>query len=257
MWACGLAVDFSNMNEKPLFVIHRSFEVFEDTAYYAQVQNINWENVKQLFMLNESHYPLFEKKVKNVNPIFIKNGIDLDYFPTIEKRSDAKHRVGWICNLNHKKGGINAVHAMFELKKLDPLITFNHVGKIDSKRIYLYINNIMPYQNLIWKNYGYNNSHAFVKNFLKTCRYIFSSSIVEGNPLNILEGMAMGCKPLIHRYPGVEYQFPESYIWTTFDDLRKLYVSDYKPQEYREFVADNYDYRQNYLPVLKVMEDAV
>ncbi len=255
MWACGWAVLFSKWNKKPLFVIHRSFEIFEDTNVRVSVKDIEWQNVAQLFMLNETHYPLFAEKIGNVNPIFIKNGIDLDYFPTVEKRADAKHRIAWICNLNHKKGGIIALQAIAELRKIDKLVTLNHIGRLYSKRIQLYLKCTMPYLNAVWKNYGYNNSHAFVKNFLKTCRFILSTSIVEGHPMNILEAMAMGCKPLIHRYPGVEYQFPESYVWTTFCDLRRLYVEDYKPEEYRQFIADNYDYRKTYLPVLRAIED--
>jgi len=254
MWACGYAVIFSKWNEKPLFVVHRSFEVFEDTNLPVNISDIEWNNVTQLFMLNESHYPIFEEKITSLNPIFIKNGIDLDYFPLTKKTDNSFSRIAWICNINHKKGAINLVHAISHLRKADETITVNHIGLIQSRRIKLYLQNILPHLNCVWKNYGYNNNHAFVKNFLKTCQSIISTSIVEGHPMNILEAMAMGCKPLIHRYPGVEYQFPEDFIWANYDELVYLYEQPYRPNVYRQYIADHYNYNKTYRPVLECME---
>jgi len=250
MWAVGWANILSKFN-KPLFIIHRSYEVFNDVR--GSVQDINWNNVKRLFMLNESHYELFKKQVSYIQPTFIKNGIDLDEW-TLFKR-EHNHNIAWIANIDHKKGEMLAAHAIAELQKIDPLVQLYHIGKIQSNRIELYLNNIAPYMKSTWYSEGYRNSHKFVLDFLKNKKYIFSSSLVEGHPMNILEAMATGCKPLIHRYPGVEYQFPEKYIWTTFDDLKRIYQEPYKPEEYRQFIVNNYDYRKVYEPVARAIEE--
>lgn len=256
-WAVGWSIMFSKMGvDKPVYVIHRSFEVFEDTKAIGKVQDNKWDNITELFMLNESHFPLFNTKVKNVQPIFVKNGIDLSYWKLI-KRKKENHNVAWIANINHKKGEMLAIHAISMIQKIDNLVRLQHLGNIDSIRIHMYMQNIAPYLKSSWYSYGWVSAHDAVKRFLADKRYILCSSLVEGHPLSILEGMATGCQPLIHRYPGVQHQFPEKWIWNTFDDLLSLYQEDYKPEEYRQYIIDNYDYRKTYEPILKVIEDGV
>jgi len=256
MWAVGWSTLFSKMvRNKPLFVIHRSFEIYEDTKFFTKIEDNDFSNIKQLFMLNQAHFTMFNKKVKNVNPIYIKNGIDLDYWKLIDRDESLRHNIGWIANINHKKGEQFAVQAVAYLKKFDGLIQLNHLGEIQSVRIHHYLNNIAPYLKSAWYSFGFHNKHEYVKQFLSGQYSILLSSIVEGHPMNILEAMATGCKPLIHRYPGVEYQFPDKWVWNDVDDLKKLYERDYKPEDYRQYIVDNYDYKITCKPVIDKMED--
>jgi len=121
----------------------------------------------------------------------------------------------------------------------------------------MYLQNIAPYLKTAWVSYGHVNKKSYVRAFLANQKYILCSSLVEGHPMNILEAMATGCKPLIHRYPGVEHQFPENYIWNNFKDLKRLYQEESTPEKYREFVLINYDYRRTYKPVIDAIEEYV
>jgi len=257
-WAVGWPNVITRLKlTKPLFVIHRSFECFNDTQFGMQIKDIDWSYVSRLFMLNESHYELFKKQVPGVQPTFIKNGIDIDEWPFVHRGEESAHNLAWIANINHKKGEMLAAHAVAEIQTIDSLVQLHHIGKIDSTRISLYLENIAPYLKFIWYSEGHQNKHGFVSDFLKDKKYIFSSSLVEGHPMNILEAMATGCKPLIHRYPGVEHQFPEKYIWSSFADLLRMYREPCDPHEYRSFIAKRYDYRITYKPIIDAIEQWV
>jgi len=254
MWGSKWAKAFIDAGYDNVFVICRSFEMFKDAQVFG-VEKVNLGKAHKVFMLNEAHYEYLKENHPKVRPVFIKNGIDLDEWPLVERDNDAGHKVGWICNLNYKKGAILAPNVIAELSKIDKLLQVYHIGAINSRRAYCYIQNIMPYLHTRFFNDGYENSHDFVKKFLKDKRYILSCSMVEGHPMNILEAAATGCQPLIHRYPGAEHQWPENWIWSSFDELREMYQRDYNSQEYRDYIVKNYDYRETYKPVAEAIED--
>lgn len=253
MWASAWSGVLSRVGiNKPLYVIARSFEIFEDTRVMG-VTKVEWKNVDQLFMLNESHFDIFKKKVAGVNPIFIKNGVDLDEW-RIPDTKRYKDKIAWIVNINHKKGCELAMHAISQLRKKYKTVTLEHIGRVQADRVKIYIDNIAPYLGFQYFTYGFNESHKFVKSFLSDKQHILLSSIVEGHPMCILEAMAMGIRPFIHRYPGIEYQFPEEYIWNTFDDLIKMYETPYEPEKHRAVIEERFDYRNTYIPVAEVIE---
>lgn len=257
MWGSMWARNILNADTGvPVFVIVRSFEFFKDTRV-GGVDTVPLEKAAGVFALNEAHFTYLESAHPNIVPIYFKNGIDVDEWTLAKKPKDAHNRVAWICNLNFKKGVMLAVQSVHELQKVNPAMTLEHIGAVNSRRMYTYINYIMPYMKTQFFTHGHQNSHSFVREFLKDKGSLLSCSMVEGHPMNVLEAMATGCKPLLHRYPGIEYQFPDKYVWNTFDDLRRMYEEPYNPEEYRQYIIDHYDYRKSYIPVAKAIEDKV
>jgi glycosyltransferase involved in cell wall biosynthesis len=238
----------------PIYVIVRSFEFFKDTRV-GGVDTVPLEKAEQVFCLNEAHYIYLKESHPSIAPIYFKNGIDVNEWKLIKRKKASKNRIAWICNLNFKKGIMLGVQAVHELQKVNRNITIEHIGEINSRRMFTYINYIMPYMKTQFFNYGHHSSHEFVKGFLSDKSSIISCSMVEGHPMNILEALATGCKPLIHRYPGVEFQFPDKYVWNTFDDLRRMHEEPFKPEEYRQYIVDNFDYRETYKPIAERIEN--
>lgn len=249
-WASGWASAITRNFKKPIYVIIRSFENFNDVNF-DRVDSVKWNNVTHAFMLNESHYPLVKSSIEGVKLKFIKNGIDLNFWKPFGEKD--YNKVAWVCNVNHKKGSMLVVQAINEMMRSKPELTLEHLGKITSTRLYLYLKNIMPSLGIEWYGHGYVQDPKAVRNFLENKAYIISASMVEGHPMNILEAMACGCHPLIHRYPGVEHQFPEEYVWGSFKELRAKAKYPQTVKELRDFVSV-YDYNNQYKPVVDIME---
>ena len=80
-----------------------------------------------------------------------------------------------------------------------------------------------------------------MKEWWKDKNYLLSTSVHEGHPCNIIEGMARGIKPVIHNYFGSKSQWPNDLIFNTVDEAANLILEDkYDSEEYRKFVADRY-----------------
>jgi len=253
MWADKWAIHISEWKpkNKKLAVILRSYEIFERSGW-TDLPLIKWDKVDRFFMLNESHLPVFNRRVPGITPtMFIKNGVDLDEWKFIKR--DKGNKIAFICDISQKKGIELVVQAISHLNNNKQDVQFEHIGRnIDMRRWY-YLEHIMPALNMKWINCGWKNGHKFVQDFLKDKHYIISTSIVEGNPMNVIEAMAMGIKPLVHFWPGADKQFPINCLWVNLDDLLGIYKDVYNPEEYRQWAEDKYDFRKNYKQVIDAL----
>jgi len=71
--------------------------------------------------------------------------------------------------------------------------------------------------------------------------YIVSTSVIEGLPMGILEGMACGLKPVIHNYPGAEDVFSKEFLFDIAEQFCEQILShDYESAKYRRYVEEKY-----------------
>jgi glycosyltransferase involved in cell wall biosynthesis len=85
--------------------------------------------------------------------------------------------------------------------------------------------------------------------------FILSTSISEGNPNNVIEGMATGLKPVIHNWPGAKEQFPEDCVFDTVEQAVKLITEGgYNPLACREWVEKHYS-MDNIRQIHQVIKD--
>ena len=85
--------------------------------------------------------------------------------------------------------------------------------------------------------YQYNLSE-----WLSHRSFILSTSVREGCPVGVLEGMERGLKPLVRNWVGAEDIFKEEWIYNSINDLETLLYSNVNPKEYHKFVADNHSF---------------
>jgi hypothetical protein len=69
--------------------------------------------------------------------------------------------------------------------------------------------------------------------------HLLSCSIWETLGYTIAEGMAVGCKPLIHDGPGLARNWPVEFLWRSFADLDKLVYGPLESDDYRAYVEKN------------------
>jgi glycosyltransferase involved in cell wall biosynthesis len=80
-----------------------------------------------------------------------------------------------------------------------------------------------------------------VTGWLADKHYIVSASIGESQGLGLLEGMACGLRPVIHRFPGVSELFPTEYVFNIAEEFcSQITQGSYEPHKYRLFVEETY-----------------
>jgi glycosyltransferase involved in cell wall biosynthesis len=85
--------------------------------------------------------------------------------------------------------------------------------------------------------------------------FILSTSVNEGNPNCVIEGMACGLKPIVHAWPGAGTQFPQDAIFRTAEEAAQMIREGaYQPLQYRKWVEDHYSL-DNIRQIHKVIDD--
>jgi glycosyltransferase involved in cell wall biosynthesis len=113
------------------------------------------------------------------------------------------------------------------------------------------INSGLTHQMISYFNYlGLGKRYAYegkipsnqVAGWLSDKQCLLSTSIVEGNPNSIIEGMACGIKPIVHGWPGSLDQFPRENVFRKVPEAVEMIMdqSSYHPEAYREFVKEHY-----------------
>ena len=82
--------------------------------------------------------------------------------------------------------------------------------------------------------------------FYEDKTYVINTSHREGNPVAVLEAMAMGLKPLIYDWIGAEETFGKENIFKTVYDFKRLLDGKYEPFKYREQIQENYNFENTY-----------
>lgn len=244
---CGWADDMAAVlgkNQKlakkyVLFV--RSYEY-----YHNLVNNINYKNFDHIFFLNTHIMNQCFKAFDNIKSksFLTKNALPLEKFHFID-REQGKN-VLFLANINHKKG----ISLLVQIIRKMPDYRFYIVGGVQELRFYEYLKENMR------SNVTYLGYQADINAVMKNMHYILCTSPAEGNPNNIIEGMATGLKPVIHKYLGYEGQFPSEYCFHTVDEAIEIITSNvYMPSVYRKYIEDNYDMNKVYLDIEKLLID--
>lgn len=260
-WANEQAVYISNNlpKGKRLFVVARSYEINSSHGRTNLLPNIKWENVERVFLLNETMKVFFEQIVKGKEVSFFRNGVNVDQWEVSHETKDPT-KIAFVCDLSERKGINMAVQAMHTIRKVIPNAELHHIGRTEDFRGCSYLQYNMNRLKMPFVCHGYKNDKDYVYNFLKDKKFILSSSVVEGNPMNLIEAMAMGVIPLVHGWPGAHEQFPERLVWDTMDQLKDIVEKIMNPrvlysesEDARKWAEENFDYRQTFLPVLEAI----
>ena len=161
----------------------------------------------------------------------IPNGIDMERFKFSNKSRGTD--LAFVGHISHKKGFPLLLHAFRELPDSYRL----HVaGEFQDYRFKFYADHIL-------KRFGGNTKERVifhgkvndVASFLSSKSFIVSSSPWEGHPVNIIEGMAMGLKPVVHDFMGASDMYEGRWIWTTIDDFIDIvHGREWEPESYRQ-----------------------
>lgn len=238
MWADQFAIEISNNYKKPFYTYLRAYEAFTEMP-----SKINWANVKGLFFCNWNTSKITERifgeTISKSNPALlchlVKNWIDVEKYP-FKKRTNGTE-IAMVCDLNFKKNIPLAIQIM---AYLPDKYTLHIIGQCQDESLILYMSNLIVDLKLEKRIKMYDRRpHKDLPEFLEDKNYILSTSMREGCPMNILEAMSMGIKPIIHNWPGAKNLFPE-HVFSKITEVKGIIASTYMSGNYRDFISKNH-----------------
>lgn len=238
-WASELAVAITNLRKSsPKYVVRlHAYEAFADYPYL-----IKWKNVDEVVFVSEFMKRVLNRRGLNIdsftNSKVIYNGIDLKDFVFKERKPG--YDIGIAAYINQGKNIALAVQILAELVKINKNYKLHIAGEFVDTKYELYVKDLIKKCGLEEnvKFYGWVEN---IGEWWKDKQYLLSTSIQEGCPYNIIEGMAMGIKPVIHDFYDAKELFESKWLFRTVEEAVKIITSDdYDSAYYRSFVKQRY-----------------
>jgi len=238
-WCTNIAVEASKLPKvcKNIVRLHR-FEAYGD--WPAQVQ---WQNIDTLITVGNSFVKeILLQKVPDINKktrlVTIPNGVNLDKLRFIEKPRGKN--IACVGYLNMRKNPMLLLQCMQKLHYIDPEYKLFFAGIFQNPMLEQYIKHIVKQLELTNVVF-FEGWQEDVNIWLQDKHYIVSGSIGESQGMGLVEGMALGLKPIIHNFPGANQIFPPEFLFNISEEFCNQILSDnYQPKKYRRFVEENY-----------------
>ena len=218
--------------------LHR-YEAFRDWP-----KQVVWENVDVLITVgNRFVLDHIKKKVPGLEEqtelMTNFNGVNLDRF-AFKNRERGKN-IACLGYIHLRKNPMFLLQCFHELHRIDPNYRLFFGGPFEDDGV------LEQYLNYMIKELKLDGSVSFdgyqedVPAWLEDKHFLVSAAIGEGHPVNVIEGMACGVKPIIHTWPGARDLFPQELLFRTPEEFcRRIHDDPYQPMEYRQHVKSHY-----------------
>lgn len=227
-WANENAVavaDFKTTAKKILRL--HSYEAFTQAIYY-----IDFSKFDKVIFIADHIKEFVESKVGKIpNAVVIPVGVETNKF-SIGEIKNVKY-VAYAGQISRKKG----VGELILIANSFPDYQFFVAGKFVEDDVARVFNENIP-ENITLEPYSYN-----LNEFFRNKSYIINTSLREGNPITVLEGMSAGLKPIVNNWIGAKDIY-NGYTYKNFNELNALLHTPLNPKDYRQFVIDNFDFNK-------------
>ena len=238
-WCTNLAALGSRLPKvcKNIIRLHR----YE--AYGQWPQQVNWANVDILITVGNrftkdtliSKVPLLENHTSMVT---VPNGVNLNKFEFIDRQRG--RNIAFLANLRMVKNPGFMLQCMQKLHYIEPEYRLFWGGVFQDQVLEQYLKHMVKALDLDDVVF-FDGRQQDVNAWLRDKHYLVLTSICEGHPVGILEGMACGVKPVIHNFLGAEDIFPSEFLFNISEEFCEQILSNtYEPQRYRKFVEEKY-----------------
>jgi glycosyltransferase involved in cell wall biosynthesis len=220
-------------------------------------EKVEWRLISDVIFVSEHMQAWCIDYIRNNNPSIqshiIPNGIDtkkfaLTAYNSYNPQKPQNYKISHIGYISNKKGPMLLIQAFYEFfKTLPPVerdpdnLGLYWAGELRDRRYKHYIEHIINSLG-IEKYIHFDGWIDDVPAWLEDKSFIVCSSPWESQNCSVMEGMAMGLKPLVHAFPGADTIYDNKYIWRSISDFVNFLKEDcYNPIEYRSYVIDNYN----------------
>ena len=225
-WLREDAVTVSQFETKAKKILRlHSYEAFTPLIYY-----VDFSKFDKVIFIAEHIKNFVESKVGKIpNAVVIPVGIDVEKFELNGKEKNNK--IAYAGEISRKKG----IGELLLLANTFPDYEFHIAGKFNEEDVARVFNDNKP-PNVFIEPYSYN-----LNEFFKDKTYILNTSLREGLPITVLEGMASGCKPILNDWIGAKQIFGDEYVYKNLQDFSDILYDYYEPKHYRKFVEENFN----------------
>lgn len=225
-------------------------------AFTQMPRKINWQAIDCLVFVAEHVRRAFSRRFPEieVREEVVPNGVDVERF-TVPSCKEEAVDIAFLAHLNYRKNlpllfqiaaGIRAagnervIHVGGDWQRPELEDYFRHMRREMNLRGALVHD-------------GYVED---VPAWLSDKRLLLSTSLNEGHPYNVLEGMAAGLKPVVHNFPGATEVLPEKWVYDTVQQAVERLTGDHgDPYEYREWVRCHYGRDKQVERVCELLSD--
>lgn len=237
-WANEKAVMIQNAPIKAYKILRlHAYEAFHDTIKKLDLNK--WDKVILIDNYIKDYIERQYGKIKNA--VIIPNGVELERF-TFNPDKVRNNKIAYAGYLTRKKG----IGELILLAESLPEYEFHCAGKFQEDDIADYFKYKKP-KNVFLHEWKYDLAMA---EFYSSCSYVLNTSLRESQAMTICEGMAMGLKPIVRQWLGVEEVYKPEWTYNSVEELRAILGSDWNPEEYREYVENKWDIKNIY-PMLE------
>ena len=215
----------------------------------GMLEQINYGAVTDLLFVSDyiRDYTLglSPKTFEHLTVHTVPNGLDLDQFPILEgyvglENQPDNIKVAMLGHLNGKKGPMLLAQAMYELKARLPVgksVSFKIGGQWQDARHEAYMMHFLEHTGLLMDVEFVDVPYGTANKFYQDVDVVLCTSPWESQNMSVMEGMAAGCKPAIHHFPGADFHYKPDNLWLTFKQLQEIvYSTSFEPAAYREQV---------------------
>jgi glycosyltransferase involved in cell wall biosynthesis len=183
----------------------------------------------------------------------IPNGINLNKY-SLTRRSKGKN-IASVGYLNMKKNPMLLLLCMQKLHYIDPeykLFFGCNFQEIKIEQCLRHMVKALDIEEVVF----FDGWQRDITSWLADKQYIVSGSIGESQGMGILEGMAVGLKPVIHNFPGADQIFGTKYLFNIAEQFCEQILSEeYDSDEYRNFVKQRYPQREQLVAINSLFTD--
>ena len=242
-WCTNLAVAASRRPK----VCRNIVRLHRYEAYEQWPRMVDWGNIDVLVTVGNAvtletlkgHVPDIESLTSVVE---VPNGINLERFPFVD-RPRGKN-IAFLGNLRMVKNPAFLIQCMQKLNYIDREYRLFFAGDFQDQVLEQYLRHLVGTVRL-GDVVFFDGWQSDVSRWLSDKHYIVSTSICEGHPVGILEGMTCGLKPVIHNFLGAGQIFPSEFLFNIAEEFcGQIVGGDYEPRRYRRFVEEKYSQKR-------------
>jgi glycosyltransferase involved in cell wall biosynthesis len=253
-WANEMAVSVTTSllplaRAKKVIVRLHSYEALNPQYLNA----INWGNVTDLVYVSDylKNYVngIIPQHLGHLRQHVIPNGLDIDKFSIADYKYEEQSKlltIGILGHLNNKKGPMMLAQSIYEIYdynrtfELYDNVRFVVGGEWQDPRYETYFYHFLEKLGLMSKVDFSKVPYGGASTFFTDIDVVLCTSPWESQNMSVMEGMASGCKPAIHWFPGAEYHYDLKSLWLTTAQLCEIvYLQTSKPDDYRHYLKSN------------------